>query len=313
MKALPLSLVFSLVCLSAIRAGNSMEKAVSPAIKVATFDVDATPPLGSAMAYGPVRRLDELTLRCRGIVILGAGKPIVLCAVDWIGIANEGHDQFREMLAHAAGTTRERVAVHTLHQHDAPSCDFTAERLIRDLGLKDFGRFDSGFQREVMQRAARAVKRALASAQPATHYGWGSAQVKEVASNRRILGPDGKVRAVRYTATRDPALRAEPEGVIDPEVSLLSFWNENRPIAVLTYYACHPQSYYRTGVPNPDFPGIARFIRGQAVPEALHVHFDGAGGNIGAGKYNDGSPENRMVLAQRLADGMKQAFAEVKK
>jgi hypothetical protein len=137
--------------------------------------------------------------------------------------------------------------------------------------------------------------------------------VKEVASNRRILGPDGKVRAVRYTATKDPALRAEPEGVIDPEVSLLSFWNGDRPIAVLSYFACHPQSSYRTGIPSPDFPGIARFIRGQAVPEALHVHFNGAGGNIGAGKYNDGSKENRMVLAQRLAEGMKQAYVDTKK
>jgi hypothetical protein len=137
--------------------------------------------------------------------------------------------------------------------------------------------------------------------------------VKEVASNRRILGPDGKVRAVRYTATKDAALRAEPEGVIDPEVSLLSFWNGDRPIAVLSYYACHPQSYYRTGIPSPDFPGIARFVRGQAVPEALHVHFNGAGGNIGAGKYNDGSKENRMALALRLADGMKRALAETKK
>ena len=120
------------------------------------------------MAYDPVKRLDELTLRCRGIVIVGSGKPIVLCAVDWIGIANEGHDLFRERLATAAGTTAERVAVHTLHQHDAPGCDLTAERLIRDLGLKNFGRFESGFHRDVMQRAAKALKGALASAQPAT-------------------------------------------------------------------------------------------------------------------------------------------------
>src|SRR5208283_2990371 len=98
MKLLPLSLIFSLVCLTAIRAGDSPDKAAPTAIKVATFDVDATPPLGSAMAYDPVKRHDELTLRCRGVVIIGAGKPIVLCAVDWIGIANEGHDQFRESL-----------------------------------------------------------------------------------------------------------------------------------------------------------------------------------------------------------------------
>ncbi len=287
--------------------------ASEPVVKLAVFDVDATPPLGSAMAYDPVRRLDELTLRCRGIALLGADKPVVLCAVDWIGIANEGHDAFRDALAEAAGTTRDRVAVHTLHQHDAPGCDFTAERIIRELRLTNYGRFEGTFHRQVIRRAADAVRSALWAAQPVTHYGWGVAEVKEVASNRRIPGPDGRIRATRYTATKDPSLRAEPEGVIDPQVSLVSFWNGDAPLAVLSYYACHPQSYYRTGVPSPDFPGIARFIRGQAVPEALHVHFNGAGGNIGAGKYNDGAKENRMLLALRLAEGMKQAWTSTQR
>src|SRR3954452_16005931 len=101
--------------LFALAAGAALAQS---AIKLAVFDVDATPPLGSAMAYDPVRRVDDLTLRCRGIVILGAEQPIVLCAVDWIGIANGGHDAFRAELAKAAGTVPERVAVHTLHQHD---------------------------------------------------------------------------------------------------------------------------------------------------------------------------------------------------
>ena len=98
------------------------------------------------------------------------------------------------------------------------------------------------------------------------------------------------------------------EGLIDPMVSLVSFWNGGKPVAVLSYYATHPQSYYRTGVANTDFPGLARFIRQLAVPEALHIHFNGAGGDIGAGKYNDGSHENRLKLAERLADGMKRAW-----
>ena len=282
-------------------------------LRLATFDVDATPPVGSPMAYDPVKRLDEMSLRCRGIVLLGAQQPIVLCAVDWIGIANEGHDAFRIALAKATETTPERVAVHTVHQHDAPQCDFTTERLIRESGRKDYGPFEGTFHRQVIERAAEAVREALPHAQAITHYGWGVAEVRQVASNRRILGPDGRVRATRYTTTKDPALRAEPEGVIDPQVSLLIFWNENTPLAVLSYYACHPQSYYRTGVPSPDFPGIARFLRGQTVPEALHVHFNGAGGNLGAGKYNDGNKENRILLAQRLADGMKHAFDATQK
>jgi len=283
-------------------------------VRVATFDVDATPPLGSAMAYNLVKRLDELTLRCRGVVILGAEQPIVLCAVDWIGISNEGHDAFRLKLAEAAGTVPARVAVHALHQHDAPGCDFTAERIVRELGIDGFTRFDGTFHRQVMQRAADAIRAAIPIAKTATHYGFGEAVVKEVASNRRVaVGPDGKVGSMRGSSCKVPDLIALPEGLIDPTVSLLGFWNEEVPIALLTSYACHPQSYYRLGIPSPDFPGIARFIRGQDVNVALHVHFNGAGGNIAAGKYNDGTQSNRMVLANRLANGMREAFEHLKK
>lgn len=276
-------------------------------LRLATFDVDATPSLGSAMAYDPVKRVDEMTLRCRGIVLLGADQPIVLCAVDWIGIANEGHDAFRAALAGAASTSPSRVAVHSLHQHDAPDCDFSAERILKEAGLNP-RQYDGRFQREVISNLTTAVREALLRAQPVTHLGLGEARVEKVASNRRILGADGKVRDVRWTATTDPKVRAEPEGVIDPLVSLVSFWDGEKPVAVLSYYATHPQSYYRTGFPNPDFPGIARFLRQLAVPAALHVHFNGAGGNIGAGKYNDGAPENRVVLAERVADGMRRAW-----
>jgi hypothetical protein len=43
------------------------------------------------------------------------------------------------------------------------------------------------------------------------------------------------------------------------------------------------------------------------------VHFNGAGGNVGAGKFNDGSKENRVALALRLADGMQRAWEATKK
>ena len=276
-------------------------------LSVATFDVDVTPPAGTHMAYQPVINTWDLGLRARGIVLAGAGKPIVLCAVDWLGIANESHDEFRRALADAAGTTADRVAVHTLHQHDAPRSDFNTERILKSAGLEPRN-FDGTFAREVIHRLSDAVKGSLESTQPVTHVGLGKAEVFNVASNRRILGTDGRVRAGRMSSCKDPALRAEPEGLIDPEVSVVSFWNNERPVAVLSYYATHPQSYYMTRVPNPDFPGVARFQRQLAVPDALHVHFTGAAGNIAAGKYNDGSKENRAVLADRLADGMKRAW-----
>src|SRR5262249_10112876 len=153
----------------------------------------------------------------------------------WIGLANEGHDLFCEALAKAASTSPQRVAVHTLHQHDAPDCDFSAEKLLKEVNSPDLGKFDGTVARQLMERTAMAIRASIQKAQNVTHVGWGEAEVKEVASNRRVMGSDGKVKAVRYTATKDAALRAEPIGTIDPVVSLISFWNGDKPIAVLSY------------------------------------------------------------------------------
>ncbi|HTL56499.1 MAG TPA: hypothetical protein VL361_12520 [Candidatus Limnocylindrales bacterium] len=306
------------VLLSGAREIVAAESAQAPAaaspakLSLAVFDIDATPPIGTMMAYDPVTNKWDLGLRARGVVLLGAGDPIVLCAIDWIGIANEAHDAFCARLAVAAGTSPERVAVHTLHQHDAPDCDFSAEEILKKTQQQP-RQFESSFQRQVLSQLEQAVQNAMRNPQPINYLGLGEARVEGVASNRRILGSDGKVRAVRYTSCQDAALRAEPEGTIDSMLSLVSFWNGDRPVAVLSYYATHPQSYYRTGIPNPDFPGVARFMRQLAVPAALHVHFNGAGGNIGAGKYNDGSHENRGILAERLAEGMRRAWESTKK
>jgi hypothetical protein len=93
----------------------------------------------------------------------------------------------------------------------------------------------------------------------------------------------------------------------------VSFWNAERPVAVLSYYATHPQSHYGKGSVSADYVGMARDQREAAEKAGLHIHFNGAGGNIGAGKYNDGSPENRPILAGRLADGMKLAWEATEK
>lgn len=254
----------------------------------------------------------DLGLRAKGIVIAGNGLPVVICSVDWIGIANDSQDEFKRIMAEAAGTVPSRVVVHAIHQHDAPASDFGAESMLKSAGLNPLA-FEGSYARDLIQRLGLAIRKSMTTAVPFTHIGTGQAEVFKVASNRRILGPDGKVKFTRSSATRDSAVRAEPEGLIDPMVSLISFWNNDKPIAVLSYYASHPQSYYRTGIANPDFPGIARFMRQLAVPDALHIHFNGAGGNLTAGKYNDGAKENRLILAERLADGMKRAWNNTKR
>ena len=123
-----------------------------------------------------------------------------------------------------------------------------------------------------------------------------------------MLGPDGKVKYIRWSTTKEPEARAEPEGTIDPDVQLLAFFSGEKCLAVITYYATHPQSYYAQGQVSADFPGLARSLREAALPGITHIHFNGAGGNVTAGKYNDGAHENRRLLAERLAAGMEAAW-----
>ncbi len=283
----------------------------SEPLKVATFEFDVTPPLGSPLCEGAVesaKRIDD-PLMCRGIIFLSDERPIVLCGVDWVGISGSGHKAWRKALADAAGTSPDRVGVHCLHQHDAPGFDPDAEELMA--GRNQPGRgYLPGFDQIVFARAAQAIKSSLNQPKLFTHVGLGKAEVKNVASNRRVLGPDGMVRHIRWSATRDPEARAAPEGIIDPAVRVISLWNGDQPVAVLSYYATHPQSHYAKGGVSCDFVGIARRLRDQAGPGIFFVHFNGASGNVTAGKYNDGSPENRPALAQRLADGMAAAQAD---
>src|SRR5439155_9445572 len=253
----------------------------------------------------PVRAVDD-PLRALGVILLGMGEPIVLCAVDWCGLRNEAHLAWRQALAKAAHTVPEKVAVHCVHQHNAPFADLDATRLAAAAGAPlsvDLKFFD-----QVVGQVANAARDSLAKTTPFTHIGVGKAKVEQVASNRRVVGPDGKVKYTRTSATKDPQARAEPEGLIDPWLRTVSFWNDGRPLVALNYYATHPMSYYGDGRVSSDFCGLARQKRQDDDPRVFQVYFTGCAGNVTAGKYNDGAHENRAVLRDRVSSAMKAAW-----
>ncbi len=280
-----------------------------PALHLATFARDVTPPLGHPLCGGwiePVRAVDD-SLRALGVVLLGMGEPIVLCAVDWCGIRNDAHLLWRQALAKATHTVPEKVAVQCVHPHDAPFADVEGERLLEavpgappSLDLKFFHR--------VVQQTAEAAKASLVHTVPFTHIGIGQAKVERVASNRRVLGFDGKVKYWRGSSTKEKETRDQPEGLIDPWLKTLSFWHKERPLVALHHYATHPMSYYGQGHVSSDFCGLARQKRQEDDPQVRQIYFTGCAGNIAAGKYNDGNPANRPVLRDRVYQAMKAAW-----
>jgi hypothetical protein len=275
------------------------------AFHLARFEVNATPPMRHSLCGGwikPVEGVDD-PLSLRGVVLMGSGLPIVLAALDWTGVMDESHRLWVEAIADAAHTTPDRVALHCVHQHNAPFIDREGNKLLKTAGVSPL-LYDETFVDRLIKRTSEAVRAALSPAQPVTHIRAGRAEVKQVACNRRVIGPNGRIKFTRTSATKDLEARAAPEGTIDPILRSIGFFNHDRALARLYYYTTHPMSYYGDGRVSSDFVGIARGRRDADEPGVLHVYFTGSAGNVTAGKYNDGSRPMRGVLADRVHDGM---------
>ena len=276
-------------------------------LHLAPFRFDVTPPMGHPCCGGwikPVEIVDD-PLEAIGVVLLGVGKPIVLCAVDWTGILNEAHVAWRTALAEAVGTTPDRVAVHCVHQHNAPFACLEAEKLVAaqtDLQHIVFADFHARCLDKARQAVANAIKNPVAI----SHVAMGSAPVERVASNRRLdRDTAGRVKSMRGSASSDARLIAMPEGLIDPLLRTVVFFNGTQKAASIHYYATHPMSYYADGRVTSDFVGLARKARQAEDPMCHHVYFTGCAGNVAAGKYNTGTPKARTELTARMLAGLR--------
>ena len=210
--------------------------------------------------------------------MLSDERPIVLCAVDWVGISGKGHEAWRKALADAARTSPDRVAVHCLHQHDAPGFDPAAEEV--DGGAEAAGRgISSRLRRGAFSPAPQGRSNTRwPSRRSSLIWVWERPRSKtlpRIAACSVRMERCGTFAGVRR-GTRTPV--QPPEGIIDPAVRVISLWNGEQPVAVLSYYATHPQSHYGKGGVSCDFVGIARRLRDRAQPGVFFVHFNGAVG-----------------------------------
>jgi hypothetical protein len=280
--------------------------------RAATFEADITIPIGHACMGGGVADAKEIVdpLFAKGFVLLGAGEPIVVVSLDWCQCNNDSYDRWREVLARAAGTKAERVMLSTVHQHDAPICDLTAQRLLDEHGLKGWN-CDAAFHEQAVQQTAAALRRSLNRARRVTHVGTGQAKVEQLASNRRVVRSDGKITWERGSSSGN--IFDAPEGEIDPWLKTISLWDGDQPVLAWSCYSVHPMSYYGKGGVSADFPGLARSRRQLDDPEVFQIYFTGCAGDTTAGKYNNGSPTNRAVLADRLYQGMLAAWKATKR
>ncbi len=278
-------------------------------LRVATFQSDITPPLGQPMISGDALRTVEQPLLAKGIVLQAGGERYVLCALDWCELCNGTHDRLQKQLAAAAGAEPAHVAIQCVHQHTAPLVDLDAQKLLAESGVGGL-QLDPPVFDAIERKLVAAVKRSLQHFQPFDRIGTGQAKVERVAATRRPLDASGKIW-VRYSSCQNAALRALPEGAIDPYLKTITLAEGQKPLVRLHYYATHPQTFYGDHRASSDLPGDAREAL-QQKEGVFQIYFTGCGGDVTMGKYNDGSKEARRELAARLLAGMEAAAAETK-
>ncbi|HOV33931.1 MAG TPA: hypothetical protein PLX23_11285 [Candidatus Hydrogenedens sp.] len=279
---------------------------------VTSFKADATPPLGTPWypSYKPLDTIEH-PLLAKGIILESSEKRFVLCVLDWCEIANSSYYRLRELIAKVVETDPDAVFVHTVHQHTAPMCDADAFDILSKIQSPPPYPENKVFE-DIYQKILQSIREALSFLTPCNSIEVGSARVEQVASNRRILLPDGKC-LTRSSSCKDPKIIEAPEGLIDPYLRTLSFTSTTgKPIVRLDFYATHPQSFYWDTRASYDFPGMAReqIEKDEGIP---HIYFTGCGGNIAAGKYNDGSPESRQQLYKRMLDAMQRSVKSLQK
>jgi hypothetical protein len=294
------------VLATALISLSAVPSSAAEPLRVATFCCDVTPPLGEPMFSCDDLKTVEQPLLAKGIVIESGGERYVLCAVDYCQLCDSSHDGWRKTIAAAAGAKLAHVAVQCVHQHTAPLVDRDAQKLLAEAGLAS-AHVDPKALDEIETRLAAAVRSAVEHFEPFDRIGTGQAKVERVASSRRIPDAGGNI-LVRFSYCRDPAIRAMPEGRIDPYLKTITLARGDRPLVRLHYYATHPQSKYGDHRASSDFPGHARETL-QKKEGVFQIYFTGCGGDITVGKYNDATTECSAELATRLLAGMEASVA----
>ncbi|MCX5661476.1 MAG: hypothetical protein NTW19_17485 [Planctomycetota bacterium] len=246
-------------------------------------------------------------------MVLSSGRQrCVVAAIDYCYLCGKSQRRFEEALGSAANIPASRVALQSNHTHDVPLIDEEAHAVIQELSPQSPPVHDEAYFSRVLADAANAVRTALTG--PGTTLAGlalGEHAVEQFASNRRVIDAQGKCH-VRWSVTRDAAVRDQPEGRIDPMLrQAVMFDPAGKPFLAAMFYTSHPQVSDGRRRVSGDTIGLALDLFQAHEPNVFPLYFTGCAGDITAGKYT--TPDrvrNRHVFGVRLYDGVRGAFAK---
>jgi neutral ceramidase len=247
---------------------------------------DITPPLGTPLAGWNRKRVASQVhqpLEVRALVFAGfdqAGAAVrgAVVTLDVLGLDAGWVASFRRQAAARTGIPAGHILVAASHTHSGPP---TA------LSMPEVAPAPPGLCESLADRAVAAIEHAAGSLRD-VRVAFGQDRV-DFAVNRRLLDPDGRV----YWPPR-----ANPDGPVDHEVTVVRLDADEGPLAILFAYACHPTVGGPSVWIGPDYPGPAR----QTVEAALGGTALFVLGNCGDVRSNLTVPDGRFNWQTTLDD-----------
>ena len=226
--------------LIACQLGLPVAWAAAP-LQIGFAAVDVTPPVGYRMSGYFYERFStgvHNPLQARAIVLQQGDQKFAWVFCDLLGVPSAITSEARTEAAAATGIPRENIFIAATHCHTGPLYfgplrDYFHKRAVELAGADDHEA--RPFHEELGKKLVDAVKQANANLE-STELAAGTTQQLGLAFNRRYVMRDGSVKTNAGKLNPDIV---RPAGPIDPEVGLLQFRRNGKPVGGLTVFALH--------------------------------------------------------------------------
>ncbi|MBU8902185.1 MAG: neutral/alkaline non-lysosomal ceramidase N-terminal domain-containing protein [Victivallales bacterium] len=172
-------------------------------------------------------------LNVTSIFISKNGKKILLISLDWLGIEEEDVDKIQEKINAKTGISKQNIIISTIHSHTTPNT----------IGVPGWGNKEKKYIEKVIPAIVASAVEASKKLLP-VKIGVGSIY-SETGVNRRGINIDGNIN-----------FGADPDGSFDPEMTVISFKDENEIVGMIVHYGAHATAFGTDAVVSRDWPGV---------------------------------------------------------
>ena len=241
-------------------------------MRAAFYECDITPPLGGNMpgVYRANPAMDVFEpLYAKAVVIEDNGTYAAIVAIDTCEVDPKFHDVITRRVEEYTGMDPASVCIHVVHTHKGAPTEHRPE-----VGQC----FDAAYTDVCMRRAADAIILAYKRLTDGVDVLYGCGTVEGISFNRNYVVEGGEIRS--FSAGGKKLVRTLAG--TDPELPVLTFTKDGRPIGAIVSFACHLAC---TGKEvngySGDYAGIlSQELKKQYGPDFVTVFLLGAAGDI---------------------------------